>query len=152
MMERQVADSRQEIEELKTRQAQSLLERSDLDSRLKEVQESARSSADLIKDLKSALAQLTQDNADLATQVRVTQGQATKVAEQLETSQTQMLKIAAQIKARQDQKAAPLVEQKRRAKLAIAAPAGTSGPLRQLAPKPRLQRAKPQTEDRADTQ
>ena len=53
-MARQVADFQQEIAELKTRQAQILLDNSELDRRLKEAQELAQSHADLINDLKSA--------------------------------------------------------------------------------------------------
>ena len=150
-MERQVADSLQEIQELKARQAQMLMDKSELDRRLKEAQELAHSHADLINDLKSTQAQMVQDNADLAAQVKASQEQITKLAAQLDASQTQVAKITAEIKASQDQNAR-LLEQKQRAKLSIPGPTRVSSPPKQLAPRPRLQRAKPQTESPADTQ
>jgi chromosome segregation ATPase len=151
-MARQFADSQQEIEELKTQQAQILSDNSGLDRRLKEAQELARSNADLIKELKSAQTQMAQDNADLAAQVKASQEQVTKLAAQLDAaSQTQVAKVTAQIKAGQDHNA-PLLEQKQRPKLSIPVSARASSPPKRLAPKPRLQPAKPLTEDPPETQ
>ena len=145
-MTHQVADLEQEIGELKSRQCQILLDNSELDRQLKQAQELARSSAELIKDLKSAQAQTAQDNADLAAQIKASQEQVTKLAAQLDAGQTQVAKIAAQIKASQDHNAR-LVEQKQGPQQAR-----VSSPPRQLAPRPRLQPAKPQTENPAETQ
>jgi hypothetical protein len=151
-MARQVADSQQEIEELRTRQAQILLDNSDLDRRLKEAQELAQSHADLINDLKSAQTQMAQDNADLAAQVKAGQEQVTKLAALLDAAtQTQAAKVTGQIKAGQDHNGA-LVEQKKRPMLSTPISARASSPPKRRAPKPRLQPAKPPSEDPAETQ
>jgi hypothetical protein len=148
-MARQLADSTREIDELRTRQSQILLDNSELDRQLKEAQELARSNAGLMKDLKSIQAQMVQENADLAAQVKASQEQVTKLATQLDATQTQIGKIAAQTKASQDQKVR-IVEQKPRPKLST--PAHAINPPKQPAPRPRLQQARPQTEDPADAQ
>jgi len=148
-MARQLADSTREIDELKTRQSQILLDNSELDRQLKEAQELARSNAGLMKDLKLIQAQMVQDNADLAAQVKTSQEQLTKLATQLDVAQAQIGKIEAQTNASQDQKVR-VVEQKPRPKLST--PARAINPPKQPAPKPRLQQARPQTEDPADAQ
>jgi len=152
-MARQVADSQQEIAELKTRQAQILLDNSELDRRLKEAQELAQSHADLINDLKSAQTQMAHDNADLAAQVKASQEQVTKLTALLDAgAQAQAAKVTGQIKAGQDHNAA-LVEQKKRPKLSTTPVSmRASSPPKRLAPKPRLQPAKPQSEDPTEAQ
>jgi hypothetical protein len=158
-MTHQLADSEQEIEELKSRQAQILLDNSELDRRLKEAQQLARSNADLIEELKSAQNRMAQDNADLAAQVKASQEQVTNLAAQLDASQAQVAKIAARIKASQDQSArfiepkqrSQLIEPKQRPQLSTLTPLGADSPKKKLAPKPPLQRAPPQTETPAHT-
>jgi regulator of replication initiation timing len=149
-MAREVADLKQEIEQLKTRQSQIPLDNSELDRQLKQAQELPRSNADLIKDLKTAQTQLAQDNAELAAQLKASQEQVSKLTAQLDAGQTQVATIAAQIKAMQNQNAR-VAEQKQRSKLPIS-PAAASSPPKQLPPKPRLQPAKPQAQNPPDTQ
>jgi len=149
-MAHQLADSGQEIEELKSRQAQILLDNSELDRRLKEAQELARSHADLIKELKSAQNQMTQDNADLAAQVKASQEQVANLAAQLDASQAQVATIAAKIKASQDQNTRP-VAQKPRAQLSVPTPLPANSLIKRPAPKPPLQQARPQTGNPART-
>jgi septal ring factor EnvC (AmiA/AmiB activator) len=144
MMARQLADAEQEIDKLKALKAQTIIENSELDKRLKEAQELVRGDADLIKDLKAAQSRMTQDNADLAAQLKASQEQVTNLAAQLDASQTQTAKIAAQIKASQDQ-ITRLVEQKQRSKRLISASLPASSPTRKPAPRPQLQRTQPQT-------
>jgi hypothetical protein len=150
-MTRQLANSKQEIDELKARQAQMLLDNSELHKRIDDAQALARSNAGLINDLRSAQTQMTQDNADLAARLEASQGQVTNLAAQLDANQTQMAKIATQIKASQDQIARP-VEQKQRARPLSSASLPTGSPTKKPAPKPGLQQARPQTENPARPQ
>jgi hypothetical protein len=151
-MARQVADSQQEIAELKMRQAQILSDNSDLDRRLGEAQELTHTHADLINDLKSAQTQMAQDNADLAAQVKASQEQVAKLTALLDAgAQAQAAKVTGQIKAGPDHNAA-LVEQNKRPKLSTPVSMRASNPPKRLAPKPRLQPAKPQSEDPAENQ
>lgn len=142
----QLADSAEQIEELKSRQAQILLDNSELDRRLKQAEELAHGNADLIKELKSTQHQLAQDNADLAAQVRASQDQATNLAAQLDAGQAQVAKIAAKTGASQDQNAR-LVDRKQHSQLSSPALPPASSPTKKLAPKPPLQRAQPRTEN-----
>lgn len=142
----QLADSAEEIEELKSRQAQILLDNSELDRRLKQAEELARGHADLIKELKSTQQQLAQDSADLAAQVKASQEQVTNLAAQLDAGQAQVAKIAAKTRAIQDQNARP-VDQKQHSQLSIPALPRVNSPTKKLAPKPASKRAQPRTED-----
>jgi septal ring factor EnvC (AmiA/AmiB activator) len=152
-MAHRIADSQQEIEQLKARQAQILLDNSELDRRLKETRELVRNNSDLINDLKSTQAQITQENADLAAQVKTGQEQVSMLAVQLDIAQTQIAKGASQSKVSPDRNVR-LVEQKQRSKPPIPRAARANDPAKQLAPKPRLRpaRPQPQTEVPAEAQ
>jgi chromosome segregation ATPase len=149
-MTHQLADLELEIDRLKAQQTQMLQENSVLGKHLQETEELAHRSADQIRDLKLAQSQMAQDKANLAAQLKASQEQVTNLAAHLDASQAQMAKIAGQIKANQDQ-IARLVEQKQkqRSKPLVAASPPASGLTNGLAPKPPLQRARPQTQDPA---
>lgn len=95
---------------------------------------------------------MAQDNADLAAQVKASQEQVTKLTALLDAgAQAQAAKVTGQIKAGQDHNAA-LVEQNKRPKLSTPVSMRASSPPKRLAPKPRLQPARPQSEDPTETQ
>jgi len=66
-------------------------------------------------------------------------------------AQAQAAKVTGQIKAGQDHNAA-LVEQNKRPKLSTPVSMRASSPPKRLAPKPRLQPARPQSEDPTESQ
>ena len=126
-------------------------ENSELDEHLKATQEMARHTADVVEDLKSVQAQMAHDNANLAEQLRASQGQVTNIAAQLGASQEQMAKIAAQLKASQEQ-IAHLIEQKQRIKPLASAPFPTTSQARKPTATPTGQHVSPQPQRPARSQ
>ena len=102
-MAREVANTEQGIDQLKTEQSQIVRESTELAEQLKATREAVRRNSELTEELKATQAQMARDISNLAGQLKATQDRMAAIADQIKEGQEQ---VAHLIAAEQKQRAA----------------------------------------------
>jgi hypothetical protein len=135
---RELANTVQGIDQLKSGQAQLVRDNAELAEHLKATQEAARHNADLAEDLKATLTQMARDNVNFAEQLKANREQMANITEQLKGSQEQIARLGAS-----DQKPRP------RTPASSPLPIASSS-RRPVPPRPSPPQARVQTHDSRD--
>jgi chromosome segregation ATPase len=135
---RELANTVQGIDQLKSGQAQLVRDNAELAEHLKATQEAARHNADLAEDLKATLTQMARDNVNFAEQLKANREQMANITEQLKGSQEQIARLVAS-----DQKPRP------RTPASSPLPIASSS-RRPVPPRPSPPQARVQTHDSRD--